>query len=71
MINDREFPADLIALPFREFDMILRMDWLSKHRVIVDCDKRSVVLKCFDQTEVTVYGIRAGLLSNAISAMQA
>ena len=71
MINDREFPADLIALPFREFDMILGMDWLSKHRVIVDCDKRSVVLKCFDQTEVTVYGIRAGLLSNAISAMQA
>ena len=69
MINDRVFPAYLIALPFREFDLILRMDWLSKHRVIVDCDKRSVVLKCPDQTEVTVYGIRASPLSNVISAM--
>ena len=48
VINDREFPVDLIALPFCEFDLILGMDWLSKHRVIVDCDKRSVVLKCYD-----------------------
>ena len=71
VINDREFPVDLIALPFREFDLILGMDWLSKHRVIVDYDKRSVVLKCSYQTEVTVYGIRAGPLSNVISVMQA
>ena len=48
VINDREFPVDLIALPFCEFHLILGMDWLSKHRVIVDCDKRSVVLKCSD-----------------------
>ena len=57
VINDREFPDDLIVFLFREFDLILRMDWLSKHRVIVDCDKRSIVLKCSDQTEVIVYGI--------------
>ena len=71
VINDREFPTDLIALPFHEFDLILGMDWLSKHRVIVDCDKRSMVLKCSNQTEVTMYGIRVGPLSNVISAMQA
>ena len=47
------------------------MDWLSKHRVIVDCNKRSVVLKCSDQMEVTVNGIRAGPLSDVISTMQA
>ena len=56
---------------FREFDLILGMDWLSKHLVIVDCDKKLVVLKCFDQMEVTMYGIQAGPLSNVISAMQA
>ena len=71
VINDREFPADLIAFLFREFDLILGVNWLSKHRVIVGCDKRSIVLKCYDQTEVTLYGIRAGPLSNVISAMQA
>ena len=48
VINDRKFPIDLIAFPFYEFDLILGMDWLSKHRVIVDCDKRLVVLKCSD-----------------------
>ena len=37
-IHDREFSVDLIDLPLQEFDLILGMDWLSKHRVIVDCD---------------------------------
>ena len=46
IIHDREFFVDLIALPFREFDLILGMDWLSKHRVIIDCDKKTVVLRC-------------------------
>ena len=31
VIHDREFSVDLIALPFHEFDLILGMDWLSKH----------------------------------------
>ena len=31
VIQTREFLADLITLPFREFDLILGMDWLSKH----------------------------------------
>ena len=31
VIHDREFFADLIALPFLEFYLILGMDWLSKH----------------------------------------
>ena len=28
-IREYEFPRDLIKLSFREFDVILRMDWLS------------------------------------------
>ena len=48
MVHDREFLVDKIALPFHEFDLILGMDWLSKHRVIVDCDKKTLVLKCSD-----------------------
>ena len=31
VIQAREFLADLIPLPFREFHLILLMDWLSKH----------------------------------------
>ena len=70
IINDREFFADLIALPFREFDLILGMVWFSKHRAIIDCDKKTVVLRCSDQSEVIVHGVRSGPMSNVISAMQ-
>ena len=61
----------MIALPFHEFDLILGMNWLSKHRAIVDCDKKTVVLKCFDLSEVIMHGIRSGPMSNVILAMQA
>ena len=54
LVHDREFSVDLIALPFHEFDLILGMDWLSKHRAIVDCDKKTVLLKCSDFSEVIV-----------------
>ena len=47
------------------------MDWLSKHRAIIDCDKKTVVLRCSDQSKVIVHGVRSGLMSNVISAMQA
>ena len=30
-IREYEFPGDLIELSFREFDVILGMDWLSRH----------------------------------------
>ena len=63
--------VDLIALQFREFDFILGMDWLYKHRAIIDCDKKKVVLRCSDQSEVIVHRVRSSLMSNVISAMQA
>ena len=54
-----------------EFDLILGMDWLSKHKAIVDCDKKIFVLKCPDLFEVTVQGIRFEPIPKVISAMQA
>ena len=71
MVHDREFSVDMIAFPFHEFDLILGMDWLSKHRAIVDCDKKTVLLKCSDLSEVTIQGIRSGPMLNVISTMQA
>ena len=46
LVHDREFSVDLIALHFHEFDLMLGMDWLSKHRAIINCDKKIVLLKC-------------------------
>ena len=36
-IREYEFLGDLIELSFKEFDVILGMDWLSRHQAIVDC----------------------------------
>ena len=71
VIQVREFLTDLITLPFQEFDLILGMDWLTKHRTIIDCGQKTVVLRCSDQSEVIIQCIRSSLMSNVISAMQA
>ena len=33
---------DLRVMDISEFDVILGMDWLTEHRVIIDCDRRRV-----------------------------
>ena len=71
MVHDREFSVDLIALPFQEFDLILVMDWLSKHRAIVNCNKKIVLLKCPDLSEVIIQGIRSESAPKVMSAMKA
>ncbi|KAG8490964.1 hypothetical protein CXB51_014701 [Gossypium anomalum] len=40
------FPANLMLLPFNEFDVILRMDWLTSHSVVVDCGRKVIQLRC-------------------------
>ncbi|KAL4317982.1 hypothetical protein GQ457_18G017970 [Hibiscus cannabinus] len=42
------FPANLMELPFGEFDLILGMDWLSTHRVKLDCEKKRAILRISD-----------------------
>ena len=33
---------DLRVMDMSEFDVILGMDWLTAHRVVIDCDRRRV-----------------------------
>ena len=67
-IQEYEFLGDLIELSFREFDVILGMDWLSRHRAIVDCRMKRVTLRTPDDSEVVFIGERPYHLSNVISA---
>ena len=53
------------------FCVLSIMDWLSKHRAIIDCDKNIVLLKCSDLLEVTVQGIRSESIPKVILAMEA
>ncbi|KAG8499496.1 hypothetical protein CXB51_005958 [Gossypium anomalum] len=45
-IQGCEFSTDLMLLPFREFDVILGMDWLIKHDAIVNCREKRIDLIC-------------------------
>ncbi|KAL5738264.1 hypothetical protein ACOSP7_031025 [Xanthoceras sorbifolium] len=36
-IQEYEFPGDLMELSFHDFDVILGIDWFSRHQVIIDC----------------------------------
>ena len=58
LVHDREFSVDLLALPFHEFELILGMDWLPKHRATVETDKKTVRIKCSYLSKVFLLGIR-------------
>ena len=47
------------------------MDYLFKHKPILDYEKKTVVLRYSNQSDVIVQGIRSSAMSNVISAMQA
>ena len=67
-IREYEFMGDLIELSFREFNLILGMDWLSRHQAIVDCRMKRVTLRTPNDDEVIFIGERSNHLFNVISA---
>ena len=71
LIEGQEFPADLVALDMRDFDVVLGMDWLSRHKSTLDCYKKEVKLHRLGKLEVKFRGIRRELTSNMISAIAA
>ena len=71
LIGGQEFPADLVALDMRDFDVVLGMDWLSRHRATLDCYKKEVKFHRPWKLEVKFRGIRRELSSNMMSAMAA
>ena len=66
-ILEYEFLGDLIELSFREIDVILGMDWLSRHQVVVDCRIKRVTLRTLSGKEGTFICERSNHLSNVIS----
>ena len=71
LIEGQEFPADLVALDMRDFDVVLGMDWLSRHRATLDCYKKEVKFHRPGKLEVKFRGMHRELSSNMISAMAA
>jgi hypothetical protein len=73
-----DFVANLIVLESKGIDVILGMDWLGKHKVLIDCAKKSVKLTTLDGKElefiaepvVTAKGIANHVKINQLDASQ-
>ncbi|KAA3470013.1 reverse transcriptase [Gossypium australe] len=62
------FLANLMKLPFGEFNLILGMDWLVEHRVSWYCASKRVILRTNDDVEMAMIGERRDYFSHVISA---
>jgi hypothetical protein len=77
-IRGVDFVANLIVLESKGIDIILGMDWLSKHKVLIDCAKKSIKLTTPDGKElefitepvVTVKGVANRAKVNQLDASQ-
>ncbi|KAL4308168.1 hypothetical protein GQ457_01G021960 [Hibiscus cannabinus] len=65
MVQGKIFLPDLMELPLEEFDLILGMDWLTEHRVNLDCESKIATLKTSEGQTVVLIGERWGYLTNA------
>ena len=69
VIQNKDFPADLIVLGIHDFDIVLGMDWLSKYRATLDCYKKEVRLVRPEELDVIFRGIGREIAPSLINAM--
>ena len=47
---------DLRVMDMSDFDVILGMDWLTEHRVVIDCDRRRITIYTSDDICIIFQG---------------
>ena len=57
---------DLRVMDMLEFDVILGMDWLTVHRVVIDCDRRRVIAYTPDDVCVMFQGDKLDALPQVV-----
>jgi len=70
-IGGLELRVDLMPLELYDFDLILGMDWLSKHKAQVDCFTKRVTIQGIGDKRVVFKGERKVILSCVISVLVA
>ena len=63
--------VNLIPLKIHRFDVILGMDWLSFHRVLIDCKLKQVVFHSSNHSGLVFEGVAVVPPPYLISSMQA
>ncbi|KAA3473661.1 DNA/RNA polymerases superfamily protein [Gossypium australe] len=65
------FLANLVLLPFDEFDIILGMDWLTMHNAIMICKRKSIELRSQNGEIVRIESSDLNGLPAIVSSMKA
>ena len=71
IIGGQEFLEDIILLDIHDIDVILGMDWLSRHHAIVDCYRKEVRFCRPRETKVVLCGLRKILPTSTMTDMKA
>ena len=71
IIEGHEFWANLVLLDIKDFDVILGMDWLSRHHATMDCFRKEVKFCRPGEPEITFCRVRKILSSSMMSVMMA
>ena len=71
IIEGHEFRANLVLLDIQDFDVILGMNWLSRHHATMDCFRKEVKFCRPGEPEITFCGVRKILSSSMMSIMMA
>ena len=56
LIEGRELLVDLVLLDMMDFDVILRMDWLSQHYATVDYQSKEVIFRILNDEKFKFVG---------------
>jgi hypothetical protein len=70
-ICGRVLPINLVVLPMFSYNIILVMNWLTRHSLVIDCAQKQVMLMLWRERKVAYVGSRTRSLPPTISAMQA
>jgi len=68
-LEGRVLPVDLVQLDIQGWDVILEMDWLTKHKVTIDCEKKLVTLSTPEGERMTFKGSGHQVTILTVSAM--
>ena len=71
VIQNKDFPIDLIVLGIHDFDIVLGMDWLSRHRATLDNYKKEVRLVWLEEPGMIFQGIKREIAPSLINARTA
>ncbi len=57
-IQRHTFLSHLIEMPFRDYDIILGMDWLARYHAMIDCRLKIVTFSLPQYSDVVIHGER-------------